>query len=577
MMGTAGDMGTTSFVDAVRGDTSWGRSVRTTSPPLPEFRAVFEALPGLYLVVEPDAPRYTIAAVSDAYARGTQTRREALVGRSLFEGLPGRPADADQAGGQALRRSLARVVQTAEADAVAVASYEVRRPAEAGGGVEVRGWSVRIAPVLGRAGEVVYLILGIEDVTEIVGLAPGAAPGGELAARAQQLHEANRELGRARQAAEAASDARSELLMSMGHELRTPLQAILGFAELIEDDPRQPLGDRQRERLRCILRSGEHLHRLVDDVFDLSRIEAGRLSIELAPIDVARTMGDVMATLGAMAERAGIALIAPAVPPELPRVIADRTRIAQVLINLGTNAIKYGRAHGHVELRVVRQGGMLRIAVVDDGVGVAAEQCARVFEPFHRAGQELGAIEGTGIGLTIAKRLVELMGGEIGFTSELGRGSESWITLPVEATARGDVPVAARATRAGRRRATGTARHKVVYVEDDLGNLAFMRDLVSGLPDVELFTARTAELGLELVRAHRPSAVILDVGLPGMSGLDAMTRLRASSAARDIPVIGLSAGGLPPEAGAARAGFSRYFTKPVTVTELTTALDELLA
>jgi len=181
-----------------------------------------------------------------------------------------------------------------------------------------------------------------------------------------------------------------------------------------------------------VVRGGEHLQRLVDDALDLSRIEARRVRITLGPLDVASVLGEVMATLEPLAARAEVALEAPALPPDLPRLIADRTRLVQVLINFGSNAIKYGHARGHVGFRVEQHGPSVRIATVDDGIGIPADRRRQVFEPFQRAGQERGSIDGTGIGLTISKRLVELMGGAIGFTSEIGRGSEFWITLPAE-------------------------------------------------------------------------------------------------------------------------------------------------
>lgn len=421
--------------------------MRTTSLPLPDFRAVFESVPGLYLVLEPDIPRYTIVAVSDAYTRATMTTRGAIIGRGLFEVFPDNPDDSAATGVRNLAASLARVVRDGVADATALQRHDVRRPDEVGGGFEERWWSLLSSPVLGPDGEVAHIIHRVEDVTELVQLKrlgleqqklTAALLGrmdkmeAEIFARAQQTQEVNRELQRAREVAEAASAAKSEFLSSLSHELRTPLQAILGFAQLLEYDRKQPLDDRQLERLRYVVRGGEHLQRLVDDALDLSRIEARRVRITLAPIDVASVLGEVMTTLEPLAARAQVALDGPPLPPDLPRMIADRTRIVQILINFGSNAIKYGRAHGHVGYRVEQLDASLRISVVDDGVGIPADRRTQIFEPFQRAGQELGSIEGTGIGLTISKRLVELMGGDIGFTSEAGRGSEFWITLPVE-------------------------------------------------------------------------------------------------------------------------------------------------
>ncbi len=384
------------------------------------------------------------------------------------------------------------------------------------------------------------------------------------------------ELRAAREAAETASAAKSEFLSSMSHELRTPLNAVLGFAQLLERDRKRPLDERQLERLHHVLRGGEHLLRLIDDVLDLSGIEAGRITISPEPVNAPDVLDEVIVTLEPMAARAGIAIVRPE-STEWPRVLADRTRLAQILMNFGSNAIKYGKPGGHMRFALDQPDlATLRIVVSDDGVGIPADKRDKVFEPFQRAGQETGPIEGTGIGLTITKRLAEMMNGRVGFTSEVDRGSEFWIDLPVHRRATAETrPIAV--AQAVSPLAAGRAVHKVIYIEDNPSNIAFMRELVADLASVELLTAPSAELGLELVRAHMPDVVILDINLPGMSGFEAMQRLRASPETRDIPVIGLSAAALVKDTTRAKeAGFYRYLTKPVKVAELTRALEELL-
>ena len=384
------------------------------------------------------------------------------------------------------------------------------------------------------------------------------------------------ELRTARETAEAASAAKSEFLSSMSHELRTPLNAILGFAQLLERDRKRPLDDRQQERLQHVLRGGEHLLRLIDDVLDLSRIEARRITVSLEPVDVPEVLDEVIATLEPMAGRAGITVARPA-PATVPRVLADRTRLAQILMNFGSNAIKYGKEGGHVRFALSEPSfETLRITVIDDGIGIPEAKQDRVFEPFQRAGQETGPIEGTGIGLTITKRLAEMMHGRVGFTSKVNVGSEFWVEIPVYARAASDKTPSARVEPASPL-AAGAARHKVIYVEDNPSNIAFMQELVEDLPSVELLTAATAELGLEMIRAHRPDVVIMDINLPGMNGIEAMEMLRKFPETRDIPVIGLSAAALLQDTKRAKAaGFFRYLTKPVKVDELTRVLEELL-
>jgi PAS domain S-box-containing protein len=385
------------------------------------------------------------------------------------------------------------------------------------------------------------------------------------------------DLRRARVQAEAASEAKSEFLSSMSHELRTPLNAILGFAQLLERDRKQPLSERQLDRLSHVLRGGEHLLRLIDDVLDLSRIESGRLSVSSEPVEIAAVLAEVIHTLEPMASRASIRIVPPEVPPETPAVIADRTRLAQVLMNLGSNAIKYGKAYGHVAFRTEPASSSVRITVIDDGIGIPEDKRDRIFDPFQRAGQETGPIEGTGIGLTISKRLAELMRGRVGFQSQIGEGSEFWIELPAHVDRAAYVPITTSGAAVPSRLAMGERRHTIVYVEDNPSNIAFMRELVEDLPSVELLTAPTAEIGLEVIRSRLPKAVILDINLPGMSGFEALKRLREWPETRAIPVIGLSAAALARDTARAKeAGFHRYLTKPVKVDELTETLERLL-
>jgi PAS domain S-box-containing protein len=389
------------------------------------------------------------------------------------------------------------------------------------------------------------------------------------------------ELRHARALAEAASSAKSEFLASMSHELRTPLNSILGFAQLLQRDKKAPLTDRQNDKLEHVLSGGEHLLRLIDDILDLSRIESGRVVVSIEPVGVSEVLAEVRTTLAPMANRASIILsIAPLEDPAVV-VLADRTRFAQILINYGSNAVKYGKSGGRITLRVsARDDGFLRVEVEDDGIGIPAEKQDKIFEPFHRAGQEAGPIQGTGIGLAISKRLATLMGGRVGFVSTPGTGSRFWIELPAQTATAGVLPRKADAVRVHPTTVgadTGAA-HTIVYIEDNPSNIAFMRELLGELENVELITVPTAEVGIELVRERRPKLVIMDINLPGMSGYEATAKLKEWPETREIPVVALTAAAMTTDRQrSATAGFHRYLTKPVRVQELMDTLEELLA
>jgi signal transduction histidine kinase len=385
------------------------------------------------------------------------------------------------------------------------------------------------------------------------------------------------ELRRAQAIAEAANSAKSDFLASMSHELRTPLNAILGFAQLLQRDKKSPLTDRHRDRIDHVLKGGEHLLSLIDEILDLSRIESGRVAVSLEPVGVAEVLEVV--TLGPMADRAEVTIVVDPVSPALPAVIADRTRFTQVLMNYGSNAIKYGRRRGAVTFRGTAIDDIVRVTVADDGIGIPEDKQDRIFQPFHRAGQETGSIEGTGIGLAITKQLAELMAGSVGFCSTEGQGSEFWIDMPVYQAARDATASQPRRPLADSTALTGATgrRYLVVYIEDNPSNIAFMQDLIADFDRVDLITAPTAEIGIELVRARTPDAVIMDINLPGMSGHEATRRLREWPETRQIPVIALSAAAMVSDRYRIEgSAFHRYLTKPVKVDELAAVLEELL-
>lgn len=369
-----------------------------------------------------------------------------------------------------------------------------------------------------------------------------------------------------------ASNAKSEFLSSMSHELRTPLHAILGFASLLRRDRREPLSSRQREMVDHILKGGDHLLRLVNEVLDLARIESGRVALSLEPVAVSQIVSEAIGTLEPLAKKSKITLLGGAQGVLGGcMVTADRTRLTQVLLNLGSNAIKYGRDGGQAVFAVERaEPGWVRVSVRDDGVGIDPTRRDEIFVPFQRAGQETTAIEGTGIGLALSRRLAELMGGRMGFESALGEGSKFWVELPE------NLEIAPLVLPENRAQELGSGLvGEIVYIEDNPANVELMRALVSQVPGLRLHVAGSAELGLELVRALLPRAVILDVNLPGMSGTEAARMLKAHPETHGIPVIGLSAAAMKPQRKA-MARFDYFFTKPVDVAGFSALLADLV-
>jgi CheY-like chemotaxis protein len=288
-------------------------------------------------------------------------------------------------------------------------------------------------------------------------------------------------------------------------------------------------------------------------------------------------LAEVTGTLEPMAAHGQITLELGEVAPELPEVTADRTRLCQILMNYGSNAIKYGKPGGRATFEATCGPHSVRLTVTDDGIGIPLDKQPKMFEPFQRAGQETGPIEGTGIGLAISKRLAGLMSGRVGFSSDPGRGSRFWVEVPIHHASVVEPSGVQTPPAVISPLMLPTAHYKIVYVEDNPSNIAFMREFVEDFASIELLTAPTAEIGLPLIRAHLPALVIMDINLPGMSGLDATRHLAAWPETRHIPIVGLSAAALLRDTALAKeVGFYRYLTKPVKVAELAAILEELL-
>jgi signal transduction histidine kinase/ActR/RegA family two-component response regulator len=388
--------------------------------------------------------------------------------------------------------------------------------------------------------------------------------------------EMNAELSRAKLQAEKANLAKSDFLSSMSHELRSPLNAILGFAQLIDSGTPVPTPS-QKESVDQILQAGWYLLELINEILDLSLIESGKLSLSPEAISLAEVLADCHAMIEPQAQKSGIRLVFPTFG-EPHFVKADRTRVKQVLVNLLSNAIKYNRVGGTVEVTCSAcSAERTRVSFRDTGAGLSAEHLTQLFQPFNRLGQESGSEEGTGIGLVVSKRLVELMGGEIGAESVVGVGSVFWIELNSTDDPQGVVEPVDSKSMALLEPATGAATRTLLCVEDNPANLMLIERLVARRPDIRLLTARDADRGIDIARAFRPSAILMDINLPGISGLMALRILAEDRATASIPVIALSANAMPRDIEKGlEAGFFRYLTKPIKVDEFMETIDMAL-
>jgi len=360
-----------------------------------------------------------------------------------------------------------------------------------------------------------------------------------------------------------ANEEKSKFLANMSHELRTPLNAILGFANLMRDSKKQPISGKQKRFTDRIISSGQHLLQLINDILDLSRIESGNIICSIECVEVSTLFQECFELVMPLASAHDV-FINFEKPEDDFCILCDFTRTKQILLNLCTNAIKYNKEKGSVIIRAEAHAGrvsMVRIIVEDTGIGIAEDKQDKVFAPFERLGAEMGAVEGTGIGMTITKKLVHLMKGEISFTSVEGEGSVFYVDLP--RTQKNNLAP----------EADGLSQKKdfrtkevitLLYFEDNPMNMELMADIVEDAGNFNFLSAHTAEAGLPLARKHRPDIIIMDLNLPGMSGFNALETLKGWEETKNIPVIALSANASPRDIkkGLA-AGFVSYITKPL--------------
>ncbi len=383
----------------------------------------------------------------------------------------------------------------------------------------------------------------------------------------QRVHARTAELRAAKDEAERANQSKSEFLSRMSHELRTPLNAILGFGQLLNLSIQNPS---QRGQVQHIVHAGQHLLDLINEILDLSRVEAGQMSVSLEPVPLVGLLNECLALIRPLADGHQVRIEARHDEAATCwQVQADRTRLRQVLINLLSNGVKYNRHPGNLCITLEATPQALRVCIADTGMGLSPAQQARLFVPFERLGADRGPIEGTGIGLALSKRLMALMGGELGVHSQQGVGSQFWLSLPRA----GDGPRQPTPPPSGHLQpALGTAPQAhaaaapflVLCIEDNPLNLQLVEAMLAPCPGLTLFTASDPATGLHLARASRPDLILLDIHLPDMDGHEVIARLKADPTTARIPVVAVTAQAMPEDVQRARdSGFAAYITKPI--------------
>jgi len=455
--------------------------------------------------------------------------------------------------------------------------------------------SARAGPMAG-SGEMAHLAAAFDEMAEAVQSRIAERERSEeevrrlnlaleqrVADRTAQIEAANRELRQAREGAEQARTeadranlAKSEFLSRMSHELRTPLNAILGFGQLLEMDDLTPA---QREGVTHILKGGRHLLDLINEVLDIARIEAGRMSLSREPVPVCAMIQESVDLVSPLAAAHHVHLLRAGMDDGSDRfVLADRQRLKQILLNLLQNAVKYNRREGTVSLTIEEApDARVRIGVRDTGPGIPPEQVERLFVPFERLGAEEEGVEGTGLGLVFSRRLAEAMGGTLGVESEVGVGSTFWVELPSAEPPLQGLERAGVALPAPADLDDSTRPRIVLYIEDNLPNVQLVQHLLAHRPEVRLIPVMQGRLGLELAREHRPHLVLLDLHLPDIPGDEVLRRLQESPHTRGIPVVVISADAMPDQAKRLiEAGARDYLTKPFEVKRFMEILDSIL-
>lgn len=533
-----------------------------------DFRRLFEAAPTRFLVL---SPNLEILAASDSYLEITQTVRDEIVGRNLFDVFPDNPDDSTATGEHYLGASLNRVKQTLRPDTMAVQQYDHSDPMHKDSPWEHRWWSAVNTPVLDEGGELEYIIHQAVEVTEFVRTSEARSVTSRDSQLRAEILERSATLGASNDSLRAASDAKNRFLSRMSHELRTPFTAISGYSELLS------LSDLSPEHagwVACIRRAGAHLLDLIDEILDISRIEGGRFSISIEPISLERVLDEAIELMRPLADAEGIEILCDADARGI-YVSGDGQCLKQVLINLISNAINYNRAGGTVTIGSSRSDDRVTLNVTDTGRGIAAKDLERLFEPFERLDAAATGVEGTGLGLALSRDLVEMMDGTIDVTSEPGKGSTFSVTL------NSAEPIAITPIEASTSAVLETREYdrpvKLLYIEDTVANARLVGEILKRRPSIELLPAMLGRLGIDLAEKHKPDAVLLDLHLPDIDGAEVLRYFAVRPELSKIPVVVLTADATRSQYEQLKAlGAREYLTKPVSVETLLSTVDAMI-
>ena len=389
-----------------------------------------------------------------------------------------------------------------------------------------------------------------------------------------RLESRTQDLVLARDKAIEASRAKSEFLSSMSHELRTPLNAIIGFTELLLTDQSDPLTEIQQDSAQEIKKAGNHLLELINEVLDIARIESGKIELNLEPVELWPLLEDAINVTTPMAQQHDIKVdVTNKIQSETIIIQADQLRLKQVLINLLSNAIKYNQPEGRVLVRTeLLDNDVIRIFVEDTGIGIMQSDLDKIFESFVRVGKKVADVEGTGVGLSLTKRIIESMEGSIGVDSKTGRGSSFWIDIPLSLESR--ISIETPRTSTGIFGVIDNFNKKILYIEDDQASSNLVTGVIEQKVFLDLITAATGQDGIDSALQQSPDLIIVDIGLPDMSGMDVLKTLRSNSATAHLPIIALSARASEKDIQEGlSAGFDSYLTKPVLPKHLLKAIS----